>query len=689
MTDLPSGFLAAGRNLGVKNRKPDCGLIWTEAPASWAAVLTRNRSRACNIDRIQALSERGGSVRGILAVSGNANALTGARGRQDDQRLAASLAHALGVAPDQILTTYTGIIGHPLPVQRLERGLPKLLEQLSDRVEPFADSILTTDRVRKVSHREVFIDGVRTKLCGVVKGAGMIAPSMATMLGYVMTDARVSGPELQRVLTEANESTFNMLTVDNDMSTNDAVVAVSSGRSGGPWLSGGSSALALFQDALTDLLAELTRAVASDGEGATRRFEVVVRGAEDARTARTMARAVVNSPLVKTAIFGADPNAGSRIVATAGAVAATSGAAFDLEKLELRLQQRPVVKSGALVWNDPEVRTFMQADLVEAELDLHVGSHEARAFGCDLSYDYVKINADYAGASGSVSAKLAEQDPDQKRALLIEALRYIDRFRGIRAVIKIGGAAMVDPELEAHFAESVILLRNVGLRPIVVHGGGPEISRHLKALGQEPRFVDGLRVTDVEAMGVVEMVLTGSVNQRLVAALNNRGARAVGLSGKDGGLVEARKHRASQDLGFVGEVSKVDPSLIDLLEEKGYIPVVSPVGLGEGGAAFNINADVVAARLASACRAAKLIYLSDVPGLLQGDQVVSELTGDQLKVRLERGEIKGGMKPKLESALHALRTGVHMVHLVDGRVPHNLIAELFTDKGVGTLIRQS
>ena len=248
---------------------------------------------------------------------------------------------------------------------------------------------------------------------------------------------------------------------------------------------------------------------------------------------------------------------------------------------------------------------------------------------------------------------------------------------------------MVEPELERQFAESVLLLRNVGLLPIVVHGGGPEISRTLKALGRTAEFVDGLRVTDLDSMHVVEMVLSGSVNQRLVAALNRDGARAVGLSGKDGGLIRARKLRSDRDLGQVGEVDRVDPSLIDLLEARGYVPVVSPVGLGDDGLAFNINADVVAARLASALGAAKLIYLSDVPGLLDGTEVVSELDGDQLKARLERGDITGGMKPKLEAALDALRQGVASVHLVDGRVPHNLIAELFTDRGVGTLIRQS
>jgi len=394
-------------------------------------------------------------------------------------------------------------------------------------------------------------------------------------------------------------------------------------------------------------------------------------------------------------VFGADPNAGGRLIASAGASAARRDIPFDLDRLSLTLQGELVFDStGTRIAEAGSLRERMKAPVVEASFDLGFGPASARALGCDLSFDYVKINADYVGVTvGEAAAKadepLSAKTPDVKRNLLIEALRYIDRFKGLRAVIKLGGAAMVEPELERQFAESVLLLRNVGLLPIVVHGGGPEISRALKAIGKTAEFVDGLRVTDLESMNVVEMVLSGSVNQRLVAALNHRGGRAVGLSGKDGGLIRAKKWQNDRDLGQVGEVEEIDPSLIDLLEDRGYLAVVSPIGLGADGHAFNINADVVAARLASAVGAEKLIYLSDVPGLMDGDEVVSELSGDQLKARLDHGEITGGMKPKLVAALGALRDGVTSVHLVDGRVPHNLIAELFTDRGVGTLIRQT
>jgi acetylglutamate kinase len=330
-------------------------------------------------------------------------------------------------------------------------------------------------------------------------------------------------------------------------------------------------------------------------------------------------------------------------------------------------------------------------------LDLGTGGAKATSWGCDLSYDYVKVNADYAAATSTnaegsvaVNERLAELGPSIKKKLLIEALRYIDRFKGIRAVIKVGGEAMVDPRLEEQFAEDVLLLRSVGLLPIVVHGGGPEISKTLERLGHSSEFVDGLRVTDASSMPVVEMVLSGSVNQRMVAALNKSGSRAVGLSGKDGGLIRAKKwSHSDRDLGRVGEVVSVNTSLIEMLEKDGYIPVVSPVGLGEQGTAYNISADVVAAELARGLRAEKLVFLSDEPGLFDAGQIISEIDSDQLKARIDRGDLGSNMRPKLDACLRALAHGVASVHLVDGRVPHNLIAELFTERGVGTLIRRA
>ena len=695
---LPLGFLAGGRNVGVKNSKPDCGVLLSEGDAVMAAVVSTNRCRGPNLDRIERIRRGGRPVRAVLAVSGNANALIGKAGIEADAALANALADQLDIHPDEVLTAYTGVLGYRLPVERVEAGLSAILRELTPRPEAFAQAILTTDRVTKVETRELFISGTRVRIQAICKGSGMIAPSLATVLCFVATDAVIDRELLQAAVEAGVACTFNRLVVDGGMSPSDAVIAMANGRAKNEPIARQDDTYTLFADALRDIFERFAQAIADDGEGANRRLEVHVTGASSEPEAELLARSVTGSLLVKTAIFGADPNAAARIVATVGGVAAGGAVVFDPNRMKVTLQDFVCFEAGGAIRipEPSQLRLRLQEPVVRVEIELAEGAGEARSWGCDLSYDYVRINADYAAITETlmdgrvlVNERLAELGPTIKRKLLVEALRYIERFKGIRAVIKLGGAAMIDPTLEEQFAEDVLLLRAVGLRPIVVHGGGPEISRTMKRLGQEAEFVDGLRVTDGASMQTVEMVLTGSVNQRLVAALNRHGSRAVGLSGKDGALIRARKMATERDLGQVGDVESIDPRLLDMLEKDGYVPVISPVGLGSDGVTYNINADVAAAELARATRADKLIFLSDVPGLLEGDRVVSELTGDDVRRRLDQGEITGGMRPKLESALRALRGGLSSVHLVDGRVRHNLIAELFTDRGVGTLIRRS
>jgi acetylglutamate kinase len=279
----------------------------------------------------------------------------------------------------------------------------------------------------------------------------------------------------------------------------------------------------------------------------------------------------------------------------------------------------------------------------------------------------------------------------EQRALVVEALRYIQKFSGTRAVIKYGGAAMVDPALKRSFAQDVVLLQAAGLRPLIVHGGGPEITRMLEKLGHKTEFVDGQRITSAEDMRVVEMVLTGKVNTEIVGLINTLGGRAIGLSGKDARLLQARKlapKPGKPDLGFVGEIAAVDPEVLETLFDRGYMPVISPVGLGSDGASYNINADVAAAEIAVAARAKKLIFLTDVAGILdEAGQLLSELKAAQLEERVREGKtVKGGMAVKAQGILRALDGGVEAVHVVDGREPHSVVVELFTEKGVGTLI---
>jgi acetylglutamate kinase len=283
--------------------------------------------------------------------------------------------------------------------------------------------------------------------------------------------------------------------------------------------------------------------------------------------------------------------------------------------------------------------------------------------------------------------------------ILIEALPYIRRFYGKTIVIKYGGNAMVDRSLKEGFARDVTLLKFVGLHPVVVHGGGPQIGSVLEQMGIHSQFVDGMRVTDEPTMDVVEMVLGGKVNKEIVTQINQQGGRAVGLSGKDGGLILARKLQLIRsqvedkppeiiDMGMVGEVIKVNPVIIRTLESGGFIPVIAPVGVGESGETYNINADWVASKVAVALDARKLILLTDVEGVLdKKGTLISSIMADAIYQMLEEGILKGGMIPKIRCSLEALDRGVERVHIIDGRKPHAVLLELFTDTGIGTEVK--
>ncbi len=278
--------------------------------------------------------------------------------------------------------------------------------------------------------------------------------------------------------------------------------------------------------------------------------------------------------------------------------------------------------------------------------------------------------------------------------VLTEALPYIRRFAGKTVVIKYGGNAMVDETLKNGFARDIVLMKLVGINPVVVHGGGPQIGQLLARIGKESRFVEGMRVTDAETMDVVEMVLGGLVNQQIVDLINRNGGRAVGLSGKDGGLIHARRmtlHRGEvgeMDIGQVGEVERIDPGIVNLLDQADFIPVIAPIGVGEDGCSYNINADLVAGKVAEVIGAEKLMLLTNTAGVLDRDgQLLTGLSPAQVDALIADGTIYGGMLPKIACALSAVQNGVGASHIVDGRVEHAVLLELFTDVGVGTLIR--
>ncbi len=289
-----------------------------------------------------------------------------------------------------------------------------------------------------------------------------------------------------------------------------------------------------------------------------------------------------------------------------------------------------------------------------------------------------------------------------KAEVLVEALPYMRTFSGKYFVIKYGGQAMVSPELMESVILDLVLLKYIGVKPVLVHGGGKEVNQVMSKLGKEPKFVNGLRVTDDETMEIVEMVLVGKVNQQIVSLFNQHGGKAVGLSGRDAGILQARRIEAQQvkgsgdgekvDLGRVGEIMQINPALIHTISDNGYIPVISSVGTGLNGESLNINADHVAGELAVSLKAEKLIVLTDVDGIYRmRDEVqdfISSVSCREIRAMIMNSEISGGMIPKVQSCLMALDGGVRRTHIVDGRVPHSLILEIFTDAGVGTMVTQ-
>jgi acetylglutamate kinase len=287
----------------------------------------------------------------------------------------------------------------------------------------------------------------------------------------------------------------------------------------------------------------------------------------------------------------------------------------------------------------------------------------------------------------------------EKASILVEALPYIQKFYGKTVVIKLGGHAMVNNELEKLVMQDVVLMKLVGMNPVLVHGGGPEINKWLDKIGHTSQFVQGMRTTDQETMKIVEMVLSGHINKTVVGLINELGGKAVGISGKDGNLIQVKRKKVSiknetenevwADIGQVGEITKINPEIIHLLTAQQFIPVISPVGIGAGGESYNINADHAAGALGGALHATKLVMLTDVEGIYlneSADSLASQLTTKEIYNYLEKGIIKGGMIPKVESCLVALEHGVPNVHIIDGRKPNSLLLEIFTRKGIGTMI---
>lgn len=688
---MPLGFRFAGAHAGLKPQRRDVALVVSEVPAAAAGAFTINLAAAAPIldarPRLPA-----SNVRAVVVNSGNANALTGDAGVADVVAIRGAFASALNVGVDQVFTASTGMIGVRLAAQKVIGVAPALVASLTVAPEPAAEAILTTDTRTKLASRAFDIGGKEVTISAIAKGSGMIAPQLATMIAIVTTDAVIAPQVLDSALRAAIDPSFHCLVVDGDMSTNDSIYILANGMAKNPPIEAGSPELGDFVAALTSLCTELARDIASDGEGATRLLEVTVSGAPTPSIARDLARSIAASSLVKAAVFGADANWG-RILATVGARAGSQNFPVDPRSARVSVQGVPVYAGEPVLADPPALRAKMRAPEVRVEVGLVGGNATATAWGCDLGYDYVKLNADYSSlivqnADGGLAKddRLTNYSPSFKRKLIVEALGYITKFSGTRCVIKVGGTALSKPALEQAFCDDIKLLRSVGLQPIVVHGGSTEITRTLERLGHPAsEFVEGVRVTSPSDLQVVDMVL-GSINSHLVSLLNLDGAHALGISGKDGALFRAKKRRSEsgRDLGLVGEISQVNGAVIEMLLGQGYVPVITATALGEDGQSYNVNADEAASSIAVALKAQKLIYLLDHPGITEHGELVTDLTS--LDLDRKKPDATPSMRVKLNAMTSALRAGVGRVHVIDGRTPHNLIAELFTDRGVGTLV---
>jgi acetylglutamate kinase len=560
------GFLFAGLHSGIKPFKKDLALVVSESPCACAGALTINKAKAAPVEDCARRLPMSG-VRAVLVNSGNANALTGPEGLQDVVELCAATGKVLEVLPEAVLMASTGVIGQRLPKAKMIEALPRLKAQLKAAPESAAEAICTTDTIIKIASRAVRIGRKEGRITAICKGSGMIAPQLASTIAIICTDLAITPALLHRALIASMDGSFNNLTVDNDMSTNDAVIALANGQLGNPEITEVNAEYELFATQLQSLCVELAREVAKDGEGATKLLEVRVTNAPTPIIATDLARSVAGSTLVKAAVFGADPNWG-RILSTVGARCGSQK--YDVAPAEAKVtvqgivvyDRKPTLDLATLApktdgpSGHPNLRARMRSPEVLVEIDLRSGEAASVGWGCDLSYDYVKINADYTSllvptTDGSVAKddRLTNYSPKFKVNLVKEALTYISRFADKRVVIKLGRQAMGKDSLRASIVEDVNLLRAVGLVPILVHGESPE----------------GTSRGDSHSK---EMMVSGQTNTELVTLLNRTGVQAIGLSGMDASFMKGKR----MGEGMPGEVVSVNADLLEMFLQRNYVP---------------------------------------------------------------------------------------------------------------------
>jgi glutamate N-acetyltransferase/amino-acid acetyltransferase len=631
---LPAGFAFAGVHAGIKRSRKDLGLIRCTSPAgaNAAGVFTRNLVRAACVDRCASLLPASG-IRAVLVNSGNANAMTGAAGVAINQAMAEAAAKPLETPSSAVLTCSTGVIGVPLDTRKIVEAMPSLCAELSDDPRGFATAILTTDTVTKVAHGELRVRGESgelgvVKLFGVAKGSGMIHPNMATTLGYVCTDAVIAPAQLHALLREAIEPTFNAITVDGDTSTNDTVLALASGESGVEIRD--AKALAQFGAALEAVLRSLAEQIARDGEGATRLLEIEVRGAPNTAIAKAIARGCCRSSLFKCSVFAGEAAGWGRLGAAAGQAALEAGfVELDRADIEIDAQRIPLVRAGAPVGfgGEPE------------------GSPDWGERARRLREPTLRWEVRVGNGPGSFTALGCDFSYDYVRINADEALQMV-----------IGSQGQVG--------------RNVGLdsyTPILKH------QLLVDGLSYVRRFT-GLRVmVHLSGSAAVKPMLLASVARDLELMLSAELRVLVVVSDAD--VLTGLRNDFSDGAYRLAEVPN-DPARISARLDRGQACVLIQSRPDPG--------ELVA--LAVRLGLAKLLSLADDQGLRDAGGLVSELSPEQALVGLDRGRFTTDADENLAFARHAARQGLAALHLIDGRMPHALVAELFTEQGVGTLI---
>ena len=389
---LPKGFLVNGLHCGLKKKRKDLSLFYSENPCSTAALFTRNSAKAAPVILAQEQLKKNSRIRAVVVNSGNANCMTGTRGISDARKMVRRVAELLGVAEKEVLVSSTGIIGEFMPMKTVLGGMSELVRGLSDdALNDAADGIMTTDSFRKISSRTFVAGGKKIRITGVAKGAGMVKPDMATMLGYILTDANISGRAIQKALKYSNAGSFNAITVDGDMSTNDTVMLLANGAAGNSVIRSGGRDYRVFQETLCDVSRELAQMIVRDGEGASKFMEVHVKGARCQADAKKMAESIANSLLVKCMVLGGDPNWG-RIASSAGA----SGVRFDVRKMEIILDGVTFFKGGKVTRTlDRKTTSVFKKDDVNIVVNLHSGRKQAVMYSCDISKKYITLNSYY------------------------------------------------------------------------------------------------------------------------------------------------------------------------------------------------------------------------------------------------------------------------------------------------------